>query len=57
MGLAESALDGFHAGDEGGGDRAHAGDQHAQLAFRGRNRTLSLLGKCFTPLIRHSSAA
>ena len=34
IGLREAALDGFDAGDERRGDRAHAGNQNAQLARR-----------------------
>ena len=37
IGLAEAALDRFHAGDERGADRADAGNQDAQLSVGGRN--------------------
>ena len=42
---SEAALDGFHAGDEGGGNRAHAGNQDAELAFGGRNLDVIFCGQ------------
>jgi hypothetical protein len=45
IGLARFPFDGFHAGDERGGDRAHAGDQDPQLPFGGRNLDVVFIGQ------------
>ena len=36
-GVRSAALDGFHAGDEGGAHRADSGNQDAKLSVGGRN--------------------
>jgi hypothetical protein len=40
-GLGESLADGFDAGDEGGGDGAHADGHDSELAFGRLNRRFS----------------
>ena len=48
IGAAMPALDGFHARDERGGDRANARNQYAELSVGRRNLDVVL---CWTKLL------